>query len=126
MSTILIVDDVATNRELLVTLLRDQGHRPLEAADGGEALGIVDAEHPDLIITDVMMPVMDGYAFVRRLRLEAAARRIPVVFCTAHYGEREARAFALSSGAAFVLAKPVEPEQVLNIVRPEPRRRPRW
>ena len=88
----------------------------LEAADGAEALAVVEAEHPDLVITDVLMPVMDGYEFVRQLRLEKATRRIPVVFYTAHYGEREARAFALSSGVSFVLTKPVEPEEVLKIV----------
>jgi PAS domain S-box-containing protein len=88
----------------------------LEAADGAEALAVVEAEHPDLVITDVLMPVMDGYEFVRQLRLDKATRRIPVVFYTAHYGEREARAFALSSGVSFVLTKPVEPEEVLKIV----------
>ncbi len=116
MSTILVVDDVAANRELLVTLLRYQGHRLLEAADGHEALAATQAEHPELVITDVLMPVMDGFEFVRQLRLDATTRGIPVVFYTAHYGEREARAFALSSGVSFVLTKPVEPAQVLKIV----------
>jgi two-component system cell cycle sensor histidine kinase/response regulator CckA len=115
-STILVVDDVAANRELLVTLLRYQGHRLFEAADGREALAAIQAEHPDLVITDVLMPVMDGYEFVRQLRLNPTTSRIPVVFYTAHYGEREARAFALSSGVSFVLTKPVEPEGVLKIV----------
>jgi two-component system, cell cycle sensor histidine kinase and response regulator CckA len=115
-STILIVDDVATNRDVLVTLLRYQGHRMVEASDGAEALAVVEAEHPDLVITDVLMPVMDGYEFVRQLRLDEATKQIPVVFYTAHYGEREARAFALSSGVSFVLTKPVEPEDVLKIV----------
>ncbi|HUE89352.1 MAG TPA: PAS domain S-box protein [Vicinamibacterales bacterium] len=116
MSTILIVDDVATNRNLLVALLRCQGHRLLEAAHGAEGLAAVRAERPDLVITDVLMPVMDGYEFVRQLRLDPATSRIPVVFSTAHYGEREARAFALSIGVSFVLTKPVESEQVLRIV----------
>src|ERR1700704_398747 len=115
-STILVVDDVAANRELLVTLLRYQGHRLVEAENGREALVVVQTEHPDLVITDVLMPVMDGYEFVRQLRLDPATRRIPVVFYTAHYGEREARAFALASGVSFVLTKPVEPEEVLKIV----------
>jgi two-component system, cell cycle sensor histidine kinase and response regulator CckA len=115
-STILVVDDVAANRELLVTILRSQGHRLLEAADGRQALTAIQAEHPDLVITDVLMPVMDGYELVRQLRLDPTTSRTPVVFYTAHYGEREARAFALSSGVSFVLTKPVEPENVLTIV----------
>jgi two-component system cell cycle sensor histidine kinase/response regulator CckA len=115
-STILVVDDVAANRELLVTLLQYQGHRLVEAADGSQALAIVKAEHPDLVITDVLMPVMDGYELVKQLRLDAATSRIPIVFYTAHYSEREARDFALSSGVSFVLTKPVEPQDVLTIV----------
>jgi PAS domain S-box-containing protein len=116
MATILIVDDLSANRELLVTLLRYQGHRMLEAADGREGLAVVRAERPDLVITDVLMPVMDGYEFVRQLRLDPATSAMPVVFYTAHYGEREARALALSSGVSDVLTKPAEPEEVLKIV----------
>jgi len=116
MATILIVDDVSANRDSLVTLLHDHGHRLLEAADGSAALAAVHAEHPDLVITDVLMPVMDGYELVRQLRLDPATSQIPVVFYTAQYGEREARAHALSSGASDVLTKPAEPEEVLKIV----------
>jgi PAS domain S-box-containing protein len=116
MATILIVDDVPANRRVLATILGYHGHRLLEAADGREALATVHAEHPDLVITDVLMPVMDGYEFVKQLRLEPATSRIPVVFYTAHYGEREARALALSSGVAYVLAKPAGSEEVLKIV----------
>jgi PAS domain S-box-containing protein len=117
MATILVVDDLTANRDLLVTLLRHQGHRLLEAEDGQQGLAVVRAEHTDLVITDVLMPVMDGYEFVRQLRLDPATSRIPVVFYTAHYGEREARALALSSGVSCVLTKPAEPEDVLESVR---------
>ena len=116
MATILIVDDLATNRKFLVTLLRHQGHRLLEAADGRQGLDAVHAEHPDLVITDVLMPVMDGYEFVKQLRLDPATRAIPVVFYTAHYGEREARMLALSSGVAHVLTKPAASAEVLTVV----------
>ena len=116
MATILVVDDLPANREVLVALLRYKGHRLLEAEDGNQALAVVQAEHPDLVITDVLMPVMDGYEFVRQLRLDPATRATRVVFYTAHYGEREARALALSSGVSDVLTKPVESEDVLKIV----------
>jgi PAS domain S-box-containing protein len=116
MATILIVDDLPANRRVLVALLRLQGHRLFEAADGHEALVAAHVEHPDLVITDVLMPVMDGYELVRQLRLDPATSMIPVVFYTAHYGEREARKLALSSGVPFILTKPVEPEEVLKIV----------
>ena len=116
MATILIVDDLRANREFLVTILRVQGHRLLEAANGLEALATVAAEHPDLVITDVLMPVMDGYEFVRQLRRDPTAGRTPVLFYTAPYGAREARARALSCGVPGVLTKPAEPDEVLRIV----------
>jgi CheY-like chemotaxis protein len=116
MATILVVDDLAANRQLLVTFLSFHGHRLLEAEDGNQGLAVVQAEHPDLVITDVLMPVMDGYELVRQLRLDPATRAIPVVFYTAHYGEREARTLALASGVSYVLTKPVEFEEVLRIV----------
>ena len=116
MAIILIVDDLSAHRRFLVTLLRGQGHRTLEAADGREGLAAVQTEHPDLVITDVLMPVMDGYEFVRQLRLDPATSRIPVLFYTAPYSEREARAFARSSGLPYVLTKPAEPEEVLAII----------
>ncbi|HLY55939.1 MAG TPA: response regulator, partial [Stellaceae bacterium] len=60
MATILVVDDLAANREVLVSLLRYKGHRLLEAEDGSQGLAAALAERPDLVITDVLMPVMDG------------------------------------------------------------------
>jgi len=116
MATILVVDDLAANRKLLVRLLGSDGHRILEAANGHEGLAAVRAEHPDLVITDVLMPVMDGYELVRQLRLDPATREIPVVFFTAHYGEREARALALASGVCYVVTKPCDTEDMRKLV----------
>src|SRR5215210_2924443 len=116
MATILIVDDLSVNRVVLTLLLRSQGHRLLEVADGRAGLAAARAEHPDLVITDVLMPVMDGYELVKQLRLDPATCTIPVVFYTAHYGESEARALARSSGVSYVLTKPADPDEVLQIV----------
>ena len=116
LATILIVDDRPANRKFLVTLLGSNGHRLLEAANGRDALAAVMLEPPDLVITDVMMPVMDGYEFVKRLRLDPAFARLPVLFYTAPYGEREARSYARSNGLPYVLTKPGQPEEVLKIV----------
>jgi PAS domain S-box-containing protein len=116
MATILIVDDLAANRKFLLTLLSSQGHRLIEAADGREALASARAEHPDLVITDVLMPVMDGYELVRQLRLDPTTSKILVVLYTAYYGEREARVVAMSNGVDDVLTKPAESAEVLKIV----------
>lgn len=116
MATILIVDDVATNRSLLGTVLRHHGHGVLEAPNGEQALAAARAEKPDLVVTDVLMPVMDGYEFVRQLRLDPETRKIPVVFHTAHYGEREARELALANGVSWVLTKPAAASLVVDII----------
>lgn len=116
MATILIVDDVQTNRDVLVTLLGYYGHRLLEAADGCEALNQARAENPDLIIADVLMPTMDGFEFVRQLRMDSTISATPVVFYTAHYLEAEARQLAASCAVAHVIAKPCEPQEVLKVV----------
>ena len=116
MAAILIVDDLSGNRAFLGTLLRDHGHRIIEATNGREGLEAARADRPDLIITDVLMPVMDGYEFVRQLRLDPATTHVPVLFYTAPYGAREARELARSSGVPYVLTKPAEPGEVLKIV----------
>ncbi|MEW5961593.1 MAG: PAS domain S-box protein, partial [Chloroflexota bacterium] len=116
MATILIVDDRPTNRDVLVTLLKHKGHRLLEAADGAEALERAQAERPDLIITDILMPTMDGYELVRRLRAEPALVQTPIIFYTAHYLEREAQALAQACGVKHILIKPSKAPVVLQTV----------
>jgi two-component system, cell cycle sensor histidine kinase and response regulator CckA len=75
MAKILVVDDAAPNRRFLVKLLGYGAHPLLEAGDGAEALRLCQAERPDLVISDVLMPTMDGFELVRLLRLPAEARR---------------------------------------------------
>ncbi|HEU5097577.1 MAG TPA: GAF domain-containing protein [Roseiflexaceae bacterium] len=116
MATILIVDDHPTNRAFLVTLLGYVGHQLLEAADGAEALEVVRASHPDLVIADVLMPTMDGYEFVRRLRAEPAIAHTRVIFYTAMYLEHEAQALARDCGVEHVLLKPAPPDFILQTV----------
>ena len=116
MATILIVDDHSVNRQFLVSLLGYAGHRMLEAENGAEALEITRADHPDLIITDILMPVMDGYEFVHQLRAEADFANTPVMFYSATYREREVRGLAKAAGVQYVLSKPAEPQAILNVV----------
>ncbi|NOT08914.1 MAG: response regulator [Gemmatimonadales bacterium] len=115
-ATILVVDDLSANRAFLGALLREQGHRLLEAADGAQGLAAAQAERPDLVITDVLMPVMDGFEFVRQLRLDPATSGTPVVLYTATYSARDARDLAHSIGASYVLTKPAKAEEVLAVV----------
>lgn len=117
MACILVVDDHFLNRHFLLSLLGYGGHRLLEAANGAAALDVVRAEQPDLVISDVLMPQMDGYEFVSRLRADPATARTAVIFYTATYRESEARVLADACGVTWVLAKPSEPEAILRMVQ---------
>lgn len=116
MALILVVDDHSANRTFLAALLSYAGHQVHQAADGSEALAAVRQARPDLVITDVLMPTMDGYEFVRQLRVDPEVARTPVVFCTATYLEREAHALARDCGVEHVLLKPVSTSQILRTV----------
>jgi signal transduction histidine kinase len=114
MALILVVDDVASNREPLVTVLRDAGHRTLEAIDGNEALAVIASAAPDVVITEILMPKMDGYEFVHRLRAQDGIHQPRVVFCTATYHAAQLQELAEACGVSHVLAGPVEPNVILK------------
>lgn len=116
MAKILVVDDLPANRALVVTLIGHSGHQALEAADGAEALALVRAERPDLVISDILMPTMDGYEFVRQLRADHHLAATQVIFYSAHYREQEARNLALACGVTQVLVKPCEPQDILAAI----------
>jgi diguanylate cyclase (GGDEF)-like protein/PAS domain S-box-containing protein len=115
-ATILIVDDHVLNREFLMTLLGYGGHRLVEAANGVEGLKMVHSEHPDLVISDILMPNMDGYEFVTQLHSDPATAEVPVIFYTATYREREAIKMAETCGVRWVLPKPSDPDVILRTV----------
>lgn len=116
MATILIVDSNPTDRRSYITLLGNFGHRLLEAADGTVALEMAGAELPDLIITEILMPNMDGFTLVRRLRAEPLLKGVPVVFQTGNYDISEVHKLARASGVQHVLKKPAEPHEILRAV----------
>jgi PAS domain S-box-containing protein len=116
MPKILIVDDIPSNREYLVTLLGYSKHELSEAADGTQALEQALLQRPALIIADIVMPTMDGFEFVRRLRSMPQIGATPVIFYTATYHESEARALARDCGVEHIITKPSEPQIILNIV----------
>jgi PAS domain S-box-containing protein len=119
MATILIVDDRPTNRQFLLALLAYGGHRLLEAADGAEALALARSEQPDLVVTDILMPTMDGYEFVRQVRADPLVAATPVIFYSATYSVPEARAMAETCGVKTVLPKPSDPQVILDAVNQE-------
>lgn len=116
MTNILVVDDHPANRDLMATLLRYRGHHIVEAADGDEGLASARQERPALIISDILMPSMDGFEFVRRLRLDPSLRDITVIFSSAYYLGREAAELAKACGVETILPKPIEPEAFLAAI----------
>jgi diguanylate cyclase (GGDEF)-like protein len=115
-ATILVVDTNPTDRRWYITLLGNYGHRLLEASDGVEALAIAQAELPELIITDILMPRMDGFSLVRRLRAEPLLSGIPVIFQTTNYDVSEIHKLARASGVQHILRKAAEPHEILRAV----------
>jgi diguanylate cyclase (GGDEF)-like protein/PAS domain S-box-containing protein len=115
-ATILIVDDHVLNREFLTALLGYGGHRLLEAANGAEGLEIMRTERPDLIVSDILMPNMDGYEFVTRVHENPALADVPIIFYTATYREQEAILLAQACGVRWVLPKPSDPDVIVRTV----------
>lgn len=109
---ILVVDDVKPNRQLLFAHLAGMGAELREAADGAEALELITASEPDLILLDISMPRMDGLTLCRRLKADRRLRLIPVVLLTAQV-DRDTRIAGLAAGADDFLTKPFDPEEVI-------------
>src|SRR5207247_1363860 len=115
MATIVIVGEETTNHRL-VMLLGGHGHRVLEAADSEQALAIVRAEKPDLVLADILVGNMDGCQLAQSLRAQAGPARPRLVFLTAAYMEADARALALACGVSELIVKPAEPEALLALI----------
>jgi len=98
---------------LLTVTLRFKGYPVITAKNGKEALEIIVKERPALIITDILMPIMDGYAFVQKLRTNVKTHDIPVIFLSATYVTPEDKTFALSLGASRFIEKPIDTEDFL-------------
>ena len=113
---ILIVDDEKMNRRLLEDVLKHKGHDVISAANGAEALKKLQAQDFGLIISDIMMPVMDGYEFCRECKQDERLKDIPFIFYTATYKDEQDKRLALELGADRFILKPTEPETFLKIV----------
>jgi CheY-like chemotaxis protein len=101
----LVVDDEPDLRYILRRIFERAGHEVLDAGHGGAALDLVHASPPDLVVTDVMMPVMGGVELIHRLRADATTAQIPIIAAT---GDAH-----LAGGADAVLTKPYQPDQLV-------------
>jgi signal transduction histidine kinase len=117
MPRVLIADDNVENRYMLKTLLTNSGFGTISATNGREALNLATEHMPDLIISDILMPIMDGYALCRHLKADDRLKRIPFVFYTATYTDERDAEFGLSLGADRYLIKPEEPVVILRVLK---------
>ena len=113
---LLIVEDDPDIRKLLDTTLTFKGYRVVTAPNGKDALEVIQKEHPTIVIADIMMPELDGFGLVHRLRINPATRNVPVVFITATYVTPEDKEFALNIGATRFIQKPVDLEMFLKTI----------
>jgi CheY-like chemotaxis protein len=113
---LLIVEDDPDILKLLHTTLTFKGYRVLTARNGKEGLEAIQKQRPAIVIADIMMPKLDGFGLVHRIRINPETRDIPVVFITATYVAPEDREFALNIGATRFIQKPVDLEKFLTTV----------
>ncbi|MCX6006929.1 MAG: response regulator, partial [Chloroflexi bacterium] len=113
---IIVVDDYPENRYLLEVLLKGHGHQVSSANNGAQALEQLAAGKFDLIISDILMPVMDGYQLCLKCKTDAMFKHIPFIFYTATYVEKLDEELALRLGADRFIRKPADPEEFVNSI----------
>ncbi|MDY6874769.1 MAG: response regulator [Chloroflexota bacterium] len=117
MVTLLIVDDNEQNLYMLQVLLQGHGYKVVAARDGAEALEKARRGPPDVIIADILMPVMDGFTLCREWKKDPQLQGIPFVFYTATYTDPKDEEFALNLGAERFIVKPVEPDVFVKMLQ---------
>ena len=114
---ILIVDDKPDNLYMLETLLKASGYDVVTAGDGVEAMEKLKQDSIHMIISDILMPGMDGFQLCRECKTDNSFKKIPFIFYTATYTEKKDEEFALSLGAEKFIVKPIEPDAFLKILK---------
>ncbi len=122
---LLLIDDDPNLILLVKDYLEFRGYNVDTAENGREALEVLDSLVPDMIICDVMMPEMDGYALVKHIREEPTTNRIPVLFLSAK-GQSQDRVKGLNEGADVYMSKPFEPEELVAQVESSLKQIKRW
>ena len=116
MANILVVDDDELGRSILELTLRDAGFTVQCAADGAEAMQSALLKKPDVIITDALMPVVDGFELCRQCKLDADLKQVPIIIYSGDYEQEQDQQFGMSLGAFRYLLKPAAPETIVSVV----------
>ena len=113
---ILVIEDTEDNRQIIRDLLTSFDYQMIEAVDGTEGVRMAQAHHPDLILMDIQLPVMDGYEATRRIRAIPELARVPIIAVTS-YALSGDEAKTREAGCDGYVAKPFSPRQLLAKVR---------
>ncbi|MCW8887756.1 MAG: response regulator, partial [Gammaproteobacteria bacterium] len=113
---VVIAEDTEDSRLLLEMILQDQGYEVYSGENGLEALKLVSEHKPDLIISDILMPKMDGFEFCRKVRSDPELSLIPFIFYSSNYTEQNDREFAEALGAVKFVIKPLAPEKLVEVI----------
>ncbi|KAM3093927.1 PleD family two-component system response regulator [Phormidesmis sp. 146-35] len=116
MCAVLVVDDSAMIRLMLKEYLSESGFEVVEAIDGVEAIAHIQSHRPDLVITDIVMPRMNGYELCRWIKSDPKTKSIPVMMCTTKNEDFD-RYWGLKQGADAYISKPYRPIEMMNAVR---------
>ncbi len=114
--TILTVDDSRTMRDMLKLALSDAGFRVVQAEDGVHGLEVLQIEVPDVIVTDINMPRMDGYGFIKGVRGDDRHRAVPILVLTTE-SDAEKKERARRAGATGWIVKPFDPVKLVSAIR---------
>ncbi len=116
MQTVLVVEDTPSERELIANYLRESGYAVISAADAKDALDKAAKQKPDVVVTDVVMPGMNGYELCRSLKKNPATKKLPIVVCTSKNQELD-RLWGMKQGADVYITKPFTQEELIRAVR---------
>jgi twitching motility two-component system response regulator PilH len=116
MSVVLVVDDSPTAREMLVAELQRCGFQVIAAADGVEAMDHIKAHPPSLVITDLIMPKLNGYELCRNIKTNPITKNVPVIMCSTKAEEFD-RYWGMKQGADAYITKPYQPKDMINAVK---------
>ena len=113
--TVLTVDDSRTMRDMLMLALKDAGYRVVQAEDGVHGLEVLQAETPDIVITDINMPRMDGFGFIEGMRANPDHKATPVLVLTTE-SDAEKKNRARQAGATGWIVKPFDPAKLIDAI----------
>ena len=115
MKKVLIIEDNENNLYMMRFILTKLGHSVLEARDGASGVELAKEQRPDLILMDIQLPVLDGYAATRRIREDGALKEIPIIAVTSYamVGDREK---AIAAGCTTYVEKPIDPPSFIRVL----------